>query len=191
MIVFDASVLLLLLNLDTPPPKNAATGQPVARCKDRIEYFIAELTKQRQKIIIPTPALSEPLIRAGEAAPHYLDIMRNSCFFQVSPFGPTAAVEAEELMRQRIARLGTLKGDALDSRAKVKFDLQIVAIARVTSATSIFTDDDGLQKLAISHAIAAQGIASLPLPPEDAQTELNFTPPSEPPPIETPPDDAA
>jgi hypothetical protein len=184
MIVFDASVLLLLLNPDAPPPKDAATGQPVDRSKDRIEYFIAELTKQRQKIIIPTPALSESLIKAGEAAPLYLDILRNSRFFQVSPFGSTAAVEAAELMRQRIARLGTLKGDALDGRAKVKFDLQIVAIARVTRATTIYTDDDGLQKLARSYAIAADGIASLPLPPEDAQTELDFTPPSEPPPDE-------
>ncbi|MGF1651307.1 MAG: type II toxin-antitoxin system VapC family toxin [Hyphomicrobiaceae bacterium] len=180
MIVFDASVLLLLLNPETPPPNDAATGQPVTRCKDRIEYFIAQLTQQREKIIIPTPALSESLIKAGDAAPQYLDIMRNSRFFQVSPFGPTAAVEAAELMRKRIARLGTLKGDALDSRAKVKFDLQIVAIARVTRATKIFTDDEGLQKLAKSYFIAADGIASLPLPPEDAQTELDFTPPSEP-----------
>ena len=180
MIVFDASVLLLLLNPETLPPKDVATGQPVARCKDRIEYFIAQLTKQREKIIIPTPALSEALIKAREAAPQYLDIMRNSRFFQVSPFDTTAAVEAAELMRQRIAKLGTLRGDALDSRAKVKFDLQIVAIARVTRATSIYTDDDGLQKLATSLGITGKGIASLPLPPEDPQTALDFTPPPEP-----------
>ena len=189
MIVFDASMLLLLLNSETPPPKDAATGQPVARCKDRIEYFVAQLTQQREKIIIPTPALSESLIKAGEAAPQYLDIMRNSRFFQISPFGTTAAVEAAELMRQRIARLGTLKGDALESRAKVKFDLQIAAIARVSRATAIFTDDDGLQKLAASLGITAQGVASLPLPPEDLQTAMDFTPPPESP-IEEPPDDA-
>jgi hypothetical protein len=188
MIVFDASVLLLLLNPETPPPNDAATGQPVTRCKERIEYFIAQLTQQREKIVIPTPALSESLIKAGEAAPQYLDIMRNSRFFQVSPFGPTAAVEAAELMRQRIARLGTLKGDALDSRAKVKFDLQIVAIARVTRATTIYTDDRGLQTLATSHGITAQGVASLPLPPEDPQAALVFTPPPEPP-FEAAPDD--
>lgn len=189
MIVFDASLLLLLLNPETPPPKDAATGQPVARCKDRIEYFIAQLTKQREKIIVPTPAVSESLIKAGEAGPQYLHIMRNSRFFQISPFGTTAAVEAAELMRQRIARLGTLKGDALDSRAKVKFDLQIVAIARVTRATTIYTDDDGLQKLATSHGIRAQGVASLPLPPDDSQAVLDFAPPPEPL-SETPPDDA-
>ena len=188
MIVFDASVLLLLLNSETPPPKDAATGRPVARCKDRIEYFVAQLTKQREKIIIPTPALSESLIKAGEAAPQYLDIMRNSRFFQISPFGTTAAVEAAELMRQRIAKFGTLKGDALDSRAKVKFDLQLVAIARVTRATTIFTDDDGLQKLAISLGLNAKGAASLPLPPEDPQAALDFTAPPELP-IETQQDD--
>ena len=190
MIVFDASVLLLLLNPETPPPKDAATGQPVTRCKDRVEYFVAQLTKQREKIIIPTPALSETLIKAGEAAPQYLDIMRDSRFFQVSPFGPTAAVEAAELMRQRIARFGTLKGDVPDSRAKVKFDLQIVAIARVTRATTIYTDDDGLQKLARSIGITAQGVASFPLPPENPQMALDFSPNPDPP-IEQPPDDGA
>lgn len=188
MIVFDASVLLLLLNPETPPPKDVTTGQPVGRCKDRIEYFIAQLTKQREKIIIPTPALSEALIKAEEAAPQYLEIMRNSRFFQISPFNTMAAVEAAELMRLRIAKLGTLKGDAIDSRAKVKFDHQIVAIARVSRATTIFTDDDGLQKLATSFGISAQGVASLPLPPEDPQTSLNFTPSPEPS-IELPPDD--
>jgi hypothetical protein len=181
MIVFDASVLLLLLNPETSPPKDAATGYPVARCKDRIEYLIAQLSKQREKIIIPTPALSEALIKAGEAAPQYLDIMRNSRFFQVSPFGTTAAVEAAELMRHRIAKFGTLKGDSLDSRAKVKFDHQIVAIARVTRATSIYTDDARLQHLATSLGITSKGMASLPLPPSDPQTALDFTAPSEPP----------
>lgn len=188
MIVFDASVLLLLLNPETPPPKDATTGRAVVRCKDRIEHFIAQLTKQREKIIIPTPALSEALIKAGEAAPQYLDIMRNSRFFQISPFGTTAAVEAAELMRQRIAKLGTLKGDAIDTRAKVKFDHQIIAISRVTRAMTIFSDDDGLRKLATSLGITVLGVASLPLPPDDPQASLDFSPPPEPP-NEMPPDD--
>lgn len=186
MIVFDASVLMLLLNPDTPPPKDLVTGEPVTRCNERIEYFIAQLSKQREKIIIPTPALSKSLIKAGEAAPQYLDIMRNSRFFQVTPFGTTAAVEAAELMRQRIAKLGSLKGDELGSRAKVKFDHQIVAIARVTRATTIYTDDHGLQTLATSLGITAQGVASLPLPPENLQTTLDFTPPPEPPADQSP-----
>ena len=70
----------------------------------------------------------------------------------------------------------------------MKFDHQIVAIARVARATTIYTDDDGLQKLAISLAIKAQGVASLPLPPEDPQTKLDLTPPPEPP-VDTLPND--
>lgn len=190
MIVFDASVLLLLLDPDTSPPNDPATGQPVSQCKARIAHFIAQLTRSREKIIIPTPALSEALVRAGEAAPQYLDIMRNSRFFQVSPFGTTAAVEAAELMRLRIDKLGSLKGDGSDSRAKIKFDLQIIAIARVTRATIIYTDDSGLSKLAAPLGITAKGVFSLPLPPEDPQTILDLTSPSEPP-IGVPPGDAS
>ena len=178
MIVFDASVLLLLLNPETSPPTDSATGQPVSRCKDRIEYFIAQLTKRREKIIIPTPALAEALIKSGDAAPQYLDIMRDSQYFQVTSFNTMAAVEAAEMMRLRIAKHGSLRGDELSSRAKVKFDLQIVAIAKVSRATTIYTDDAGLQNLATSLGLIAHGVASLPVPPEDPQIKLDLLSPS-------------
>jgi hypothetical protein len=78
MVVFDASVLLLLLDPDASPPKDRATGQAVEQAKARIEHLIATLERQRTKVIIPTPVLSEVLVRAGDAAPAYLEELNRS-----------------------------------------------------------------------------------------------------------------
>lgn len=54
----------------------------------------------------------------------------------------------------------------------MKFDHQIVAIARVENATVIYSDDNHLGRFARRHGIEVFGIASLPLPPEDRQGGL-------------------
>ena len=61
MVVFDATFLSHLLYPESRPPLNPSTKQPVARAKERIEYLIETLWEAKQKIVIPTPALSELL----------------------------------------------------------------------------------------------------------------------------------
>ena len=61
MVVFDASMLLLILE------ENVRSSIPKA--KERVEYLIDTLSKAGEKIIIPTPALSECLVHAGPAGP--------------------------------------------------------------------------------------------------------------------------
>lgn len=56
--------------------------------------------------------------------------------------------------------------------AKVKFDRQIIATARVNRAKSIFSDDENVGKFALAHAMTVISIWDLPLPPQDAQPKL-------------------
>jgi hypothetical protein len=56
--------------------------------------------------------------------------------------------------------------------AKIKFDRQIVAIAKVHNATKIYTDDRGLRAIAERASIAVAGIGDLPLPSSEAQMEM-------------------
>ena len=56
MVVFDASVLIDLLNPRTASDRRA-----------KLENLISELQKSKSKIQIPTPALSEFLAGAGKA----------------------------------------------------------------------------------------------------------------------------
>jgi hypothetical protein len=58
--------------------------------------------------------------------------------------------------------------------AKVKFDRQIVAIAKVVGATVIYSDDKDVATLAKKQGIETIGVADLPLPKEDAQMTLQL-----------------
>jgi hypothetical protein len=55
------------------------------------------------------------------------------------------------------------------SAIEVKYDRQIVAIARVRQATAIYTDDAALRNIAALLDLNVVGIADLELPPEKAQ----------------------
>jgi predicted nucleic acid-binding protein len=173
MVVFDASVLLLLLDPDAKPPNDPATGQPVEHAKARIEYLIATLEPQRTKVIIPTPVLSEVLVRAGDAAPAYLEELNRSARFRIASFDIRAAVELAALTREALEG-GDKREGATAPWQKVKVDRQIVAIARTEEAATIYSDDDDVQRFAKRAGIEVIGIAQLPLPPENPQRTLQF-----------------
>ena len=69
---------------------------------------------------------------------------------------------------------GNKQGGAQGTWAKVKYDRQIVATAKVEAADTIYSDDNDVQKLAAQAGLAVIGVAELPLPPEMAQGRLDF-----------------
>lgn len=171
MIVFDASVLLLLLAPDSSPPNDPATGQPIERCRDRIEHLIATFERERQRVIIPTPVLGEVLVRAGTAGPAYLEMLGTSARFRIVPFDVRAAVELAQLTRDAIES-GDKKGGSTAPWAKVKFDRQIIAIARVEDAAIIYSDDEEIARIGRRLGIEVIGVGDIPLPPFSTQAEL-------------------
>lgn len=154
-VVFDASFLIPLLD---PRVKGGASNA-------RIDHLFFALSKSREQVIIPTPALSEVLIGANEAAPKYLEIIDRSARFKVAPFGERAAVEAAALHREDIA--GGTKKDAGEVWAKVKFDKQIVAIAKVEGATCIYSDDGDIVRHGRRSGLHVVTLRELPDPPKD------------------------
>lgn len=171
MVVFDASILLFVLNENTP--------SSVPRAKERVEYLIDQFSAAGEKIVIPTPALSECLVYAGPAGPEYLIAINKQSCFRVASFDERAAVEAAIRTynaRQRGQRKG---GNPEASRTKIKFDRQIVAIAAVEGASAIYSDDSDVRNYAADAGMEAHGLADLPLPPEDPQSSIQFErPPS-------------
>ena len=55
MVVFDSSVLLLVLDPNAKAPSDPGTGEPVDKAAERIEYLIEMLSADKEKIVIPTP----------------------------------------------------------------------------------------------------------------------------------------
>jgi hypothetical protein len=75
LVVFDASFLIPLID-----PHVKGTGEVDAR----ILHLVRSLDRQKTKIIVPTPALSEVLIGAGDAAPQYLEILSRTSRFKLA-----------------------------------------------------------------------------------------------------------
>ena len=167
MVVFDANFLIFFLDSKI----KGGVGSNL-----RIDHLVATIQKTGDRIIVPTPALSELLVRADAAGPQYLAIIARTKYFRVVEFGQRAAVEAAALTREAIAN-GSKRGATPDSDwAKVKFDRQIVAIARVEGAKSIYTNDLQLATHARVADLEAISLDELPEPSVPPQLELRLDP---------------
>lgn len=173
-VLLDANMLLLLLDSKLTGPKDA-NGQPVPQVNERMNYLVSELQRQREKIIIPTPALAEVLVRAAAAGGDYLTRLSRSSAFKIEPFDVRAAVEVASMTAEDIAR-GDKTGGNRAVWQKVKYDRQIVAIARIHQCSTIYTDDLGIRTFAKALNIPTVGVADLQLPSQDAQLMLPWNP---------------
>jgi len=163
MVLFDATMLSLLFHPGAKAPTDA-DGQPISRARERVEYLVETLEKSKTKIIIPTPALAELLVLAGDAGPKYLEQIEDKAFFKVSDFDKRAAIEVSLQIREAMGS-GNKKAGSVSTWAKVKFDRQIVAIAKVESITAVYSDDKDLAKYAKAQEIEVRGVNDLPIPP--------------------------
>lgn len=172
MVVFDATILIPLLWSDCPPPRHPETKEPVNDFKAKIEQLITDLDAHRTKIIIPTPALSEVLVRSPpESRGEYLHHFTSSRVFMPVPFDERAALELAIIMSDS-QRIGEKRDRDNETIAKFKFDRQIVAIARVEGASTIYTDDRKMISLCRRLHMNAITISELPSPPADDQLTL-------------------
>ena len=167
MVLFDSSILMLLLDPSLPAPihKGRAGYRSLER---RIRHLVGSLHEDRTKIAIPTPVLAEVLTRAERAGADYFTKLNRSAAFLIVPFETRAAIE---LARMNAAAIlgGDKRGGLSASWAKIKFDRQIVAIAKVAAVKTVYSDDRDLRALAEAHAIKVISIQELPLPVEDMQ----------------------
>jgi hypothetical protein len=136
--------------------------------------LVKTIEGSKSHIVIPTPVLSELLVRTTpQETQHILEAIASAAVFRIEPFETRAAIELAVMTRDAVAT-GTKRGGSDQPWAKVKFDRQIVAIARVVQATTIYTDDENLAATAKAAGIQSIGLAELALPPESAQGQLPF-----------------
>jgi hypothetical protein len=169
---FDNTFLSILLNPKARIPEDPATGQPLSAAKQRAEFLVAKLSKARQKVILPAPAVSELLTAIGPTSQEYLSIISRRRMFSVAAFDMLAAVELAVLNRE-IFLEQDVKNNA-EPYQKVKFDRQILAILRVCNADTIYTDDVGLAKRAKLCGITPVSTSSLPIPDDEKQLQIVF-----------------
>ncbi|SRR6266566_1842829 len=137
----------------------------VDRARERVDYLIGSIHGAGNRIVIPAPALSELLIAVGHSRKQILHELTHNPKFLIAPFETRAALELSLMAEDSLVRTGKKRGDAEGTWAKVKFDWQIVAIAKVCNVSTIYSEDPDIRKLAASEGIKGKGVADLPLPP--------------------------
>lgn len=170
MIIFDSTYLVVYLN-PNPPAAADRDGKPVEQFKERVASLAGTLDVSNEIIGVPAPAMAEVLVRAGKGRAQLVSILSDRWRFQILPFDSRAAIEASEL----IAMVKSNK-DKWDTWAKVKFDIQIAAIAKAEAASAIYTDDKYIENLAKRLKIPVVRICDLPLPPSPELREPDAGP---------------
>jgi len=108
---------------------------------------------------VPAPALSELLVTEGVDVQDVLTTLRSSAFIRIESFDERAAVELA--MRLREARKGGDQREGLPiTKGAMKFDRQIVAIALVSGATVLYSDD-GVAKFAAGCSLKVKRVICL------------------------------
>ena len=156
MVVFDASFLILAFD------PQAAGRERTPRLQERVDMLLADLSKAKSKILIPTPALSESSVKADMKI---LQTLNTSSGFKIVPFDERAAIEAAELTKNAVRESDKRDPVVAATWSKIKFDRQIVAIAKVENAEAIYTTDPEICKHAQKVGMPCLGIADLPVPP--------------------------
>jgi hypothetical protein len=83
---------------------------------------------------------------------------------RIAPFGSRAAVEAAARHREALREGDKMEGSA--NWAKVKFDRQIVAIAKVEGAERIYSNDDDIRRYGKADGVQVIKLEDLEGPPE-------------------------
>jgi len=156
-VVFDSTYLIDLFNPKLHGDKRAA-----------LDFLVTELSKARTRILIPSPCLTELLIRAGTARDKYLQLLRSSSAFEVFPFDQRAAMECALLLEAA----WDSKSQKAISRTKFKFDWMIVACAASRNAQRIYSDDGDIWRCAEQVGIPTVKQSELPIPSEARQLRI-------------------
>jgi hypothetical protein len=158
MVAFDTTFLTLMFI--------PGANHPIGDAKKRVEFLISDIHGSGEKILLPTPALAEILIKSGKARNQILQELSKAAKFEIAPFDLRAALELS-LMSDAALTAKDKKGGATGTWVKVKFDRQIVAIAKVAGATKIYSEDESLRNTATREGLTALGVADIEFPKPD------------------------
>jgi hypothetical protein len=168
MVSMDANYLSLLLHPTVKPPLDPETNMPLTRAQDRIERLVEDLHNSNERVVIPTPALSEFLVIAEDAGQQYLAELANLPHFYIRPFDLMAAIELAAMERSARIKGGKRSPAPQDAPwQKVKFDRQIVAVSKVHQVHTVYSNDAHIRVIAEDQAMKCIPCWELPLPPSN------------------------
>jgi hypothetical protein len=119
-----------------------------------IDKLLLKLQQLGERIVVPTPALSEVLVGSGKARSAHLQILKKASKFKIMPFDEIAAVRGAEWLAKDLgfdtSKPGKKKGKRGGAKGdwpKVKVDRQIVIVAQIENVHTIYTNDADVEVL--------------------------------------------
>jgi hypothetical protein len=167
IVAFDNTFLTLVLNPGSQPGNDPSTGKAVPHCQQRIEALIDRLSGGKDMIIIPTPSLAESLVRAKDVQ-RVIETIKTYAAIQLAPFDAKSAVELAFITQAAKAN----GFQTLGTKQEVKFDRQIVAIAKAYGAKVLYTDDTSQTNFALQAGLTVKHTWDLDLPADYAQRDI-------------------
>jgi len=121
--------------------------------------LITYLDEQEKIILLPTPVITECLVpvEVHEREP----VLKVINKFMIGAFDMAASIKCAEMMHAITPAEKEFKEDKEITKAQMKFDYMIAAIAIVNEAECIYSEDEGLRKFCKGH-IDVRGIPDLP-----------------------------
>jgi hypothetical protein len=135
-----------------------------------MEALIDRLSERKTKLVIPTPSLAEAL-SSTDARQEYMDMLKEFSCIEIVDFDARAAMELAIITKSAIAS-GDKKAGVEADWQQVKFDRQIVAIAKVSGASVLYSDDGPQTAFAKLAGLKVMHTWDLPLPAEYAQYDM-------------------
>jgi len=167
--VFDTNYLVLLMQGSSPDVvHDPEYDTPVERVPEKLSFLLTELKKKRAKILIPTPVLAELFAGLGNKANEIFEVLNNSYGMQFADFNVAAAIETGLALRTK------KKTDRRTGWQKVKFDRQIVSIAKVNKAEIVYSNDMQVCRWSRNAGMKSVSIWQLENPPP-TQIPLSYT----------------
>ena len=79
MVAFDNTILSLLIFSDAEL-RQGSDGQKVEHARERVLGLVQQIEETRDRVIVPTPALSELLVTEGADVQDILTTLRSSAY---------------------------------------------------------------------------------------------------------------
>jgi len=159
MVAFDSTILSLLIFPDADL-RAGSEAEPVEYAHERVLALVEDLELRSEVVLVPAPALAEVLVTQGADVQAILSMLQGRSAIRIGTFDQRAAVELAMQLRSA-TDAGNVREGRKIMKGEMKFDRQIVAIAKVYGVTTIYSDDKNLGCFASSCGLQVKRVADL------------------------------
>lgn len=163
-IVIDTNILIqLMAEGQCDPLTDPKTDQTLDSCDRRALALLEYIESKNGQVLIPAPCLAEILI--GFAKEDHVEVVEHLSSYgciEFAPFEEIAATECAALINP--AELKQMKNG--DTKSKLRFDRQIISIAKASGADEIWSHDKNLLAVAEQQGLTVKSLADITPKPE-------------------------